>query len=123
MHAKVILIIGAVSAALVLAGCGGQDTTPAPATVTVQAPAPAVLAPATPVSPSTVTLPDVVGQNGAIAEDALRSLGLSKLQLAADKNSGKQVVISSANWTVTKIEPRAGTKVRTDQTVVITMTK
>ena len=123
MHAKVILIIGAVSAALVLAGCGGQDTTPAPATVTVQAPAPAVLAPATPVAPSTVTLPDVVGQNGAIAEDALRSLGLSKLQLAADKKSGKQGVISSANWTVTKIEPRAGTKVRTDQTVVITMTK
>jgi len=122
MYAKSISI-GAVSAALVLAGCGGQESTPAPATVTVQAPAPAISAPATPVAPSTVTLPDVVGQNGAIAEDALRGLGLSKLQLAADAKSGKQVVISPANWTVTKIEPKAGTTVRTDQTVVITMTK
>lgn len=123
MHAKVIPIISAVSAALVLAGCEGQEAPPAPATVTVQAPAPAISAAAAPVAPSTVTLPDVVGQNGAIAEDTLRSLGLTKLQLAADAKSGRQVVISPANWTVTKIEPRAGTKVRTDQTVVITMTK
>ncbi|MGB9281380.1 MAG: PASTA domain-containing protein, partial [Pseudonocardiaceae bacterium] len=70
-----------------------------------------------------VTLPDVVGQNGAIAQDALRSLGLTKVDLAADAASGKEVVLAPENWHVTKIEPKAGTQVRTDQTVVVTMTK
>lgn len=114
-----------VTAALLLTGCGGTTATPGPATVTVQVPAP--VAPGTtvvvPAEPTTVTLPDVVGQNGAIVEDKLRGLGLTKIELAADPESGRQLVIIPANWTVTKIEPAAGTQVRTDQTVVVTMTK
>ncbi|HZA15756.1 MAG TPA: PASTA domain-containing protein, partial [Pseudonocardiaceae bacterium] len=86
-------------------------------------PAPAALAPAAPAAPSIVTLPNVVGQNGAIAEDTLRSLGLTKIQMAADAASGREVVLNPANWTVTKIEPTAGTQIRSDQTVVVTMTK
>lgn len=116
------------AAVLVLVGCANPSAAPPVATVTVQAPAPVVqapatLAPAVPVAPSVVTLPDVVGQNGALAEDALRSLGLTKIEMAADATSGRQVVLSPANWTVTKIEPKAGTEVRSDQTVVLTMTK
>lgn len=108
--------------AFLLAGCGGTASTPAPATVTVQVPAPAVTEIA-PEAPMIVTLPDVVGQNGAIVEDTLRGLGLTKVELAADPKSGRELVINPANWTVTKIEPEAGTEVRTDQTVVLTMTK
>jgi beta-lactam-binding protein with PASTA domain len=67
----------------------------------------------------TVTLPDVVGQNGAIAQDALRNLGLTKIDLAADATSGKQLVLIPENWHVTKIEPEAGTQVHTNQAVVL----
>jgi hypothetical protein len=112
-------------AVLLVAGCGGTPA-PATATVTVQAPAPAAPGAASsdaPGAPKIVTLPDVVGQNGARAQDALRSLGLTKVDLAADATSGKEVVLVPANWHVTKIEPKAGTQVRTDQTVVVTMTK
>lgn len=64
-----------------------RATGDAPATVTVQVPAPVAPAPAAPasaapVAPSIVTLPDVVGQNGAIAQDTLRSLGLTKVEMA-----------------------------------------
>jgi hypothetical protein len=43
--------------------------------------------------------------------------------MAADAASGREVVLNPANWTVTKIEPTAGTQIRSDQTVVVTMTK
>jgi hypothetical protein len=113
------------AAVLLLAGCGGTPA-PVPTTVTVQAPAPAALdtaSPDAPEAPKTVTLPDLVGQNGAIAQDALRSIGLTKIDLAADATSGKQLVLIPENWHVTKLEPQAGTQVHTNQAVVLTMTK
>lgn len=127
-HSATLALTASTAALLLLVGCGGPSGAPPVATVTVQAPlpavpAPAALAPAVPVAPSIVTLPDVVGQNGAIAENTLRSLGLKKVEMAADATSGRQVVLSPANWTVTKIEPKAGTQVRSDQTIVVTMTK
>ncbi|MGH3984355.1 MAG: PASTA domain-containing protein [Pseudonocardiaceae bacterium] len=127
-HGAALALITSTAALLLLVGCGGPSAAPPVATVTVQAPvpaapAPAALAPAAPAAPSIVTLPDVVGQNGAIAEDTLRSLGLTKVQTAADATSGREVVLNPANWTVTKIEPKAGTQIRSDQTVVVTMTK
>ncbi|MGB8995005.1 MAG: PASTA domain-containing protein [Pseudonocardiaceae bacterium] len=126
MRRGATLTFTAAAAVLLLAGCGGGPPAPAPTTVTVQAPAPAApdaASPDAPGAPKIVTLPDVVGQNGAIAQDALRSLGLTKVDLAADAASGKEVVLVPENWHVTKIEPKAGTQVRTDQTVVVTMTK
>jgi hypothetical protein len=125
MTRRAALTLTVTTAVLLLAGCGGTPT-PAPTTVTVQAPAPAATGAASsdaPVAPKIVTLPDVIGQNGAIAQDALRSLGLTKVDLAADPTSGKQVVLVPENWHVTTMEPTAGTQVRTDQTVVVTMTK
>jgi hypothetical protein len=98
----------------------------APTTITIQAPAPADLGVASSDAtgaPKTVTLPDVVGQNGAIAQDAPRRLGLTKVDLAADATSGRELVLFPENWHVTKIEPEAGTQVRTNQAVVLTMTK
>ncbi|WP_379583200.1 PASTA domain-containing protein [Pseudonocardia hispaniensis] len=122
-RAATLTLLTAVSAAL-LTACGGTEPeTPSPATVTVQVPAPAQPAAAQPVAPSTVTLPDVVGQNGAIAKETLEGLGLTNIRLAADPKSGKSAVFLPENWHVTKLEPKAGTEVRTDQTVVLTMTK
>lgn len=113
------LALTVLAVALIVTGCG-TTAAPAPATVTVEAPALAV-----PDAPTlkTVTLPDVVGRNGAIARDTLRALGLTKVDFAADAASGRQMVLLPENWTVTKMEPQAGTQVRADQTVVITMTK
>lgn len=125
MRRGAILTVTVATAAVLLAGCGGTTSTPAPATVTVPVPVPAVptVSGVAPAAPKTVTLPDVVGQNGAIVEDTLRGLGLTKIELAAAGESGKQLVLNPANWTVTKIEPKAGTQIRSDQTVVVTMTK
>ena len=86
----------ATTVAFLLAGCGGTAPAPPPATVTVQVPAPAVTEIAPP-EPVIVTLPDVVGQNGAIAEDTLRGVGLTKIELAADAKSGRQLVINPAD--------------------------
>jgi hypothetical protein len=125
MRRGATLILTATTAVLLLAGCGGAPE-PAPATITARAPAsaaPGAGSSDATAAPKIVTLPDVVGQNGAIAQDALQSLGLTKVDLAADATSGKQVVLVPENWHVTKIEPKAGTQVRTDQTVVVTMTK
>jgi PASTA domain len=120
-HGATLALTTSTAALLLLGGCGGPSAAPPVATVTV--PAPAALTPVAPAAPSTVTLPNVVGQNGAITEDTLRGLGLTKVEMAADATSGRQVVLNPANWTVTKIEPKAGTQVRSDQTVVVTMTK
>ena len=71
---------------------------------------------------TTVTLPRVKGRNGAVVVDELRELGLTKVDLAS-ADDDHTVVLLPQNWTVVKIEPAAGTKVRTGQTVVVTMTK
>jgi hypothetical protein len=52
----------------------------------------------------------------------MQDLGLTRLELAsADKDH--TVVVLPQNWTAVKIEPAPGTKVRANQTVVVTMTK
>lgn len=125
-RAATLTLLTALSAALLTACGGAEPATTTPATVTVQVPAPPAqpaAATQTPAAASTVTLPDVIGQNGAIAKETLEGLGLTNIRLAADPKSGKSTVFLPENWHVTKLEPKAGTEVRTDQTVVITMTK
>ena len=65
---------------------------------------------------------DLVGQNGAIAYDQLQQLGFSNVQLAS-RDAGSKVVLNPANWTVTKVDPKPGTKIMSNRTVVVTMTK
>jgi beta-lactam-binding protein with PASTA domain len=89
---------------------------------------PAAVSPQPQTSPSaapvtTVSVPKVVGKNGAIAREELAELGFAKVELAADPKSGRQIVLNPANWTVTKVEPAAGTSLRSNQTVVLTLTK
>lgn len=131
MIRSVPLACSAVVAALCLSGCGTSDsfqkgfdagynktgptTTAVPAESTPASPAPAPV--------TTLIVPAVVGKNGAIARDQLTKLGFTKVEMAADAKSGHQMVLSPANWTVTKIEPAAGSQVQSDDTVVVTMTK
>lgn len=91
-------------------------------TPTIQAAAPPASTSTAPPEPTIVTLPKVKGRNGGIVYDELQDLGLTNVQLA----SGDQldtVVLLPANWTAVTIEPKPGTKVSSDDTVVVTMTK
>jgi hypothetical protein len=125
-----IFVIRAVVVALampvLLTGCG--STAPAaPTVVTVTATPPAaVTAPtaAAPASaaPTKVTLPEVKGRNGGIVYDELKELGLTNVEMAS-RDKADTVVVVPQNWTAVKIEPAAGTEVRSNQTVVVTMTK
>lgn len=120
------LLAGALSVLLVGFGMGRASVPPAPVVaapppVAASTPAPSSPAPPPP-APARVTIPNVTGQNGAIVVDQLQKLGLTKVQFAS-RDDADTVVVNPANWTVTKIEPRAGTKAATDATVVVTMTK
>ncbi|MCA1189238.1 MULTISPECIES: PASTA domain-containing protein [unclassified Saccharopolyspora] len=103
----VLVLIGAISS-------GGSTEPTAPAAL------PNSPAPATAVVD--VTLPDLAGKNGQIALDELAALGLTAVTPASQDRGGSMVVLP-ANWTVVKIEPAPGTVVKSDSTVVVTMTK
>ncbi|MET0188274.1 MAG: PASTA domain-containing protein [Pseudonocardia sediminis] len=113
-------------AAGVLAGCGGGGPASAPATVTQTVPAaaptsdPAASPSAAPVKD--VTLPDVEGKNGRIVFEQLTELGLTNFEMASQDEEDK-FVVNPANWTAVEIEPGPGETVKSDSTVVVTMTK
>lgn len=100
------------------------STNRTPTTPTVPAPAPAVAAPTAPAAaPATVTLPgDVVGRNAQIVSGELTGLGLTNVTYAS-RDAEDTVVVLLQNWTVTGIEPGAGTAVAPGDAVVVTVTK
>ncbi|WP_172457428.1 PASTA domain-containing protein [Pseudonocardia sp. N23] len=126
MPIRAAVLVLALVAVTGLAACGTPGSPPE-TTVTVTAPAAGDDAPQprTPTSTTaaTLTIPDLVGKNGAIAENALTQLGFTQVRLAADPRSGRSVVVLPENWTVTAVEPAAGTAVPTTQLVVVTLTK
>ncbi|MET7749887.1 PASTA domain-containing protein [Micromonospora sp. NPDC005367] len=101
----------------------------APATATPAAPSseaapppPATTAPATPAAPEKITMPNLKGENAAVADDKLRKLGFTNLQYgSADEND--TLVIMLANWTVTKQSAKPGAKLNPDDLIVLTCTK
>ena len=111
---------------LTLTGCGGgsstSQTVPSPSTVTVSVPTGQASAETTSSATTMVTLPEVAGRNGGIVYDELKALGLTSIKLASQDEDDK-VVILPENWTAVKIEPAPGTQVRSNQTVVVTLTK
>lgn len=88
--------------------------------------APAFSAPAQPTSTvppvQNVAIPDVVGKNGAIASDELKKAGFTNVTHGS-ATPGVDLVMMLSNWTVTSIEPGAGTVIPTDSAIVLTMTK
>lgn len=115
------MTIGLVS--LALAGCGASpNSTPSTVTVTSESSS-AVAAPTSTVAPVTdVTLPDVVGQNGEIAQDKLEDLGLTDVGFASG-NPNYSTVLLVRNWTVVAMEPASGTVVKSDDPVILTVYK
>lgn len=93
--------------------------TPAPETVTVTA-TPGSGATAADPAAAQVTIPDVVGTNGAIAADTLEAAGLKGILFRSTGADGA-VPLYRANWTVVSLEPSAGTTVAADSTVVVTV--
>ncbi len=71
---------------------------------------------------TSITIPDLTGQNAKIAEDKLEALGLTNVTLAS-ATSKYQNVFAPANWTVVGIEPAPGTSVNSSDTVVLKVTK
>jgi hypothetical protein len=114
-------IVLAVFVVLVIAGALGPKTPPAPVQPTAPAPVASPSAPA--VAPAAVTLPaDVVGRNAQIVDGQLRGLGLTNITYAS-QDPEDTVVVLLANWTVTGIEPGAGTSVAAGDAVVVSVTK
>lgn len=121
MRPAATLTAASLAAAVTLTGCG--DSTPPPA-----APAPPVATTAAP-SPTaapvlTVTMPNLAGQNAAVAQDTLAKLGFpdNRVQLGSGDPNHKIVLLAS-NWTVTKQSAKAGAKVTTDTLIVLTCVK
>jgi hypothetical protein len=74
-------------------------------------------------APVMLTIPDdLVGQNALIAHDRLEKLGFVNIHYASADPEDTFVILPQ-NWTVTKVEPKAGTKMAADATLVLTCTK
>ncbi|MFI6256000.1 PASTA domain-containing protein [Micromonospora zamorensis] len=106
------------------AGISRTDTAPSapptatPPSATTSTPA----ASPTSTAPATVTMPNVVGQNAAVAADQLRKLGFTEIQYGS-QDANDTVVLLASNWTVTKQSAKAASKVTTDTLIVLTCTK
>ena len=128
-----VRVAGSVCAiALIAAACGSTNTSN-PSTVTVTKPASTVpsaagapsvgsSAPSTASAPGSITIPDVTGQNGKIAEQKLEDLGLTNVELSS-ANQKYSMVLLPANWTVVSIDPPPGTSVSAGDAVVVKVTK
>jgi beta-lactam-binding protein with PASTA domain len=71
---------------------------------------------------SSITIPDLTGQNAKIAENKLEALGITDVEFAS-ATPKYQNVFAPANWTVVSIEPAPGTAVSSSDTVVLKVTK
>lgn len=70
---------------------------------------------------SQVTIPALVGTNAAAAKDLLDDAGLTRVVFRSDGRNGGVPPLLLGRWTVTSVEPAAGTTVPADSTVVVTV--
>src|SRR3954469_20949399 len=70
-----------------------------------------------PSSPAGVSMPDVVGQNAAVALDALTKTGFENIDLGT--TDGRRVVILPQNWTVETQSAKPGTELAPDAKIVL----
>jgi len=82
------------------------------------------ISPADPVSPAPsassavlLTMPDVIGQNAAVALDDLDKLGFTNVDLGTV--DGRRVVVLPQNWTVKAQSAKAGTRLTPDAKIVL----
>jgi hypothetical protein len=92
------------SVLLMLAGCSGDTWQPSRPT---PVPSPTML----------IVMPDVVGQNAAVAVDKLQKLGLKNIDLGTV--DGHEFVVLPQNWTVRTQSARPGEKLTPDAKIVL----
>jgi hypothetical protein len=121
--------------ALTIAACGGTTSSPT-STVTVtqsqsstpswssSTPSSVFSSPETtsPVASAPITIPDLTGENAKIAENRLKALGFTDIDLVSATEKYQNVFVP-ANWTVVAIEPAPGTTVNASDTVILKVTK
>jgi hypothetical protein len=69
-----------------------------------------------------ITVPDMVGQNAELAENRLKGLGLTRVELSSANPDYKSVWVAS-NWTVVSTDPAPGCVVNRYDRVVVYVTK
>ncbi|WP_146752933.1 PASTA domain-containing protein [Micromonospora saelicesensis] len=106
------------------AGIPRTDTAPSAPTTATTTPAITSTPTTSPTStvPATITMPNVVGKNAAVAADQLRKLGFTEVQYGS-QDENDTVVLLASNWTVTKQSAKAASKVPSDTLIVLTCTK
>ncbi|RZU53216.1 PASTA domain-containing protein [Krasilnikovia cinnamomea] len=79
--------------------------------------------PGTPISPAPttssaiLTMPDVVGENAAVAVDELQTLGFKSIDLGTV--DGRWMVILPQNWRVQTQSAKAGTRLASESKIVL----
>jgi hypothetical protein len=113
----------------VLVGMFGDDKpkstkqVTAPAVPTFSAPTVAPIpSPSPSPSPVPVQMPNVTGQNAAIAQDTLKKAGFTNVTLGSADPQDKFVILAQ-NWTVKEQSTAAGQTIPSDTLVVLTCTK
>ena len=69
-----------------------------------------------------ITVPDMVGQNAELAQNRLKGLGLTSVELSSANPDYKSVWVAS-NWTVVSTDPAPGCVVNRSNRVVVYVTK
>ena len=71
----------------------------------------------TPTLPPNITVPNLVGMRGDVAQATLRALG--ETNIVFKDETGHKMVLKVSNWTVTSQIPEAGTTTSTDNTITL----
>jgi hypothetical protein len=64
-----------------------------------------------------ITVPDVVGQNAAVALDSMKKLGFTNIDLGTV--DGHSIVVLPQNWVVDAQSAKAGVKLAADAKIVL----
>lgn len=128
------LACAAVVALVGTAGCGSDEAAqtvertivekaPPPETVTETVKSkPPVTPKPKPKPASTITVPDVVGENHQYAQDTMQAAGLYSLD-ERDATGQGRVLLWDRNWVVVSQDPPAGTEVSEDTTITLSAKK
>ncbi|HET8658649.1 MAG TPA: PASTA domain-containing protein [Micromonosporaceae bacterium] len=107
MRRAVVVAVVVAAAVVAVTGCGtglGEPGAPGP--------------PAAPSSaPALITMPDVVGQNAAVAVDKLTKLGFTDIDLGTV--DGRSVVVLPQNWVVKDQSAKPGERLPADAKIVL----
>jgi beta-lactam-binding protein with PASTA domain len=67
-------------------------------------------------------MPDLIGQNAAVAQDTLKRAGFTNVTLGSADPKDKLVVLPQ-NWKITEQSTPGGTTVQSDTLIVLTCSK